>query len=303
MPSVPISVIIPSFNHAPYLRACIDSVLAQQPAPVQVVVVDDGSTDASLDILRSYGDRITLLQQVRGRQARARNAGLAVARADWVAFLDSDDCYRPGRLAAVQAALQTCPEATLVWSDFNFVDAQGQLLRPHRWKGRDLDFRRTLIAGNPICNATVTVRRAALQALGGFDESLPRACDGAAWYQLAAAGHRFVHVNDILVDYRLHGNNDSARFAAMTRDRDHALLAAAKAYLQNGVLSTAADLVWLRKVLMGQFSFRAAAWVQSQRASGAWSRTQVAALEALGSDAGLRAFALLKRLKDLRGGP
>lgn len=306
MSAAAISVIIPSYNHARYLRECVDSVLAQQPAPLQVVVVDDGSSDGSVALLQSYGDRITLLQQPRGRQARARNAGLAVAQGEWVAFLDSDDRYRPGRLAAALAAIQAEEraekQATLVWSDYASIDAQGRPLAQHHWQATEPDFRRTLIAGNPICNATVTVRRSALLALGGFDEHLPRACDGAAWYRLAAAGHRFVHVPQVLVDYRLHGSNDSAAFAAMARDRDGALLAAARAYTEHGVLSSTADLAWLRRVLLRQFAFGAAAWVQQRLRPGWASGAQAAVLHGLGSDTGLRFFAGVKRAKDALAG-
>ncbi len=296
-----ISVIIPSFNHQAYLAECIDSVLAQQPAALQVIVVDDGSTDGSIELLRGYGSRITLLQQANSRQAKARNTGLAVAQGDWVAFLDSDDRYRQGRLAAAAAAIQAQPQAALVWSDYASINAQGQHLATHCWRAGaavSADFRRTLIAGNPICNATVTVKRTALQAIGGFDNHLPRASDGAAWYQLAARGQQFVHVAQALVDYRLHPGNDSKNFAAMAHDRDAALHAAAMAYVQHGVLVSPADLAWLRRVLLRQFAFGAAAWVQRHISAGPVSRAQAALLQALGSSAGLRFFAGIKTAKD-----
>lgn len=294
-----VSVIIPSFNHQQYLQECVDSVLMQKPAPLQVIVVDDGSSDGSAALLQSYGPRITLLQQARGRQAKARNAGLVVARGELVALLDSDDRYRPGRLAAAVAAFQADAQATVVWSNYRSMGASGSFVASHRWAGGGPDFRRTLIAGNPICNATVTVKRAALLAIGGFDERYPRACDGAAWYQLAARGHRFVHLTDELVDYRLHGSNDSRSFAAMAHDRDGALQAAALAYIANGVLTSPAELVWLRQVLLRQFAFGAAAQVQRQLGAGLLSRARAAALQALGSDTGLRFFAGLKVAKDL----
>jgi glycosyltransferase involved in cell wall biosynthesis len=296
-----VSVIIPSFNHARYLRECVDSVLAQDYPELEVIVVDDGSGDGSLQILQSYGDRITLLQQRGGRQARARNLALQVARGELIAFLDSDDRYLGGRISAAVQAFEAQPGAALVWADYRHIDAAGKVGAEQRWKDTGRDFRRVLIAGNPICNATVTVRRGVLHEIGGFDERGPRACDGAAWYQIAARGHRLLHLDRVVLDYRLHGGNDSAGFAAMTRDRDTALLSAAQAYVQHGVLSGPADLAWLRGVLVRQFSFRAAAWVQRLLAQGAVSSLRAAAYEALGSDAGLRGFAGLKSLKTLKG--
>lgn len=292
-----VSVIVPSFNHARYLRECIDSVLAQDHPAIELIVVDDGSSDGSLELLRSYGDRIRLLQQQGGRQARARNLALAVARGELVAFLDSDDRYRPGRISAAVAAFRAHPQAALVWADYAFIDAEGRPQGEMRWVSPGADFRRVLIAGNPICNATATVRRAVLDEIGGFDERVPRVCDGAAWTQIAARGHVFVHLPQVVLDYRLHGGNDSARFAPMTRDRDTALLAAAQAYVQRGLVKGSADLAWLRGALLRQFAFRAAAWVQRMLARGWLSEARARTYEALGSDAGLRAFARLRAVK------
>lgn len=298
LPALPlVSVIVPSFNHARYVRECVDSVLAQDHPNIELIVVDDGSTDGSLDVLKSYGDRIRLLQQQGGRQARARNLALAVARGELVAFLDSDDRWRAGRISAAVAAFRAQPQAALVWADYAFIDGEGRPQGEMRWVSPGGDFRRVLIAGNPICNATVTVRRAVLDQIGGFDERVPRVCDGAAWTQIAALGHRFVHLPQVVLDYRLHAGNDSARFAPMTHDRDTALLAAAQAYVQRGVIVGPADLTWLRGVLLHQFAFRAAAWVQRTLARGRAGEWRARAYEALGSDAGLRAFARLRAVK------
>lgn len=301
LPATPlVSVVIPAFNHARYIEECVDSVLSQDHPAIEVIVVDDGSTDGTLERLQAYGTRITLLMQRAGRQARARNLALGVARGELVAFLDSDDRYRPGRIRAAVQAFQDDPAAALVWSDYRRVDAEGRVLEVCRWRPRDDSFARELIAGNPICNATATVRRAVLDEIGGFDERVPRVCDGAAWYQIAARGHRFVHLPLPLLDYRAHGANDSLRFALMTRDRDTALIDALQAYQRFGVLSGADDLRWARGAMSRQFAFRAAASAQSElarhgRAAGGAILERV--YGALGSDAGLRALGMLQRLR------
>jgi len=297
-----VSVIVPSFNHAAFLRECIDSVLGQQGADLELIVVDDGSTDGSLDILASYGSRIALLRQQGGRQARARNLALTVARGEFIAFLDSDDRYLPGRLSGAVAALDADPSLDLVWADHRMIDRAGTVLSECRWVPAEDDFRRELIAGNPICNATVTVRRRVLDEIGGFDERVPRVCDGAAWCQIAARGHRFLHLDQRVLDYRLHGANDSARFAAMTRDRDTMLCAAAEAYVRFGVITSPADLSWLERVFVRQFAFRAAAWVQRERSRGAWSEMKAEFCDALGSDLALAGWARLQQLKHALSG-
>ena len=306
LPTTPlVSVVIPAYNHVQYIGECIDSVLSQDHAAIEVIVVDDGSTDGTLERLQGYGERIRLLTQQGGRQARARNLALGVARGDLVAFLDSDDRYRPGRIRAAVQAFRDDPSAALVWSDYRRIDAGGQVLQVCRWQPRDPSFARELIAGNTICNATATVRRSVLDEVGGFDERVPRVCDGAAWYQIAARGHRFVHLPLPLLDYRAHGANDSLRFALMTRDRDTALIDALQAYQRLGVLSGADDLRWARSAMSRQFAFRAAACAQRELARLGARRFGVSAIgalreglyRALGSDTGLRSLGLLQGLR------
>lgn len=286
-----VSVVIPSYNHVRYIRECIDSVLAQDYPRVEVIVVDDGSSDGSLEQLRSYGSRITLLQQKGGRQARARNLAVAVAAGEYIAFLDSDDRYLPNRIGASVQAFMKHPDIDLVWGDFRVIDADGRPGAEMRWVDDGRPFALTLIAGNPICNATVTVRRSALEQIGGFDERIPRACDGHAWYRLAALGKRFAHCGALVLEYRVHGWNDSARFALMTRERDTALVDAVIEYRRHGLIAGARQLRWLRAVLLRQFAFRAAASVQEALGTGLWAAWSAAAIRVFGSGAGLRALA------------
>jgi glycosyltransferase involved in cell wall biosynthesis len=307
LPATPlVSVVIPAYNHVHYIDECVESVLSQDHPAIEVIVVDDGSTDGTLERLQRYGKRITLLTQQGGRQARARNLALGVARGELIAFLDSDDRYRQGRIRAAVQAFQGDPSTALVWSDYRRIDAQGRVLEVCRWQPRDASFARELIAGNPICNATATARRTVLDEVGGFDERVPRVCDGAAWYQIAARGHRFVHLPLPLLDYRAHGANDSLRFALMTRDRDTALISALEAYQRFGALSGIDDLRWARGAMSRQFAFRAAALAQSEltrHGPRRLGRSAVgAALEriygALGSDAGLRALGALQGIRN-----
>lgn len=292
-----VTVIVPSYNHAPYLRECIDSVLSQDYPALELVVVDDGSSDDSLEILRSYGSRLTLLQQHRGRQARARNLALQVATGEFLAFLDSDDRYRPGRIAHAMAVFAAHPETDLTWSDYRLIDREGRPIGEQAWRGGGSDFALDLLAGNPICNATVTVRRRVIEAIGGFDESVPRVCDGAAWYQVAARGHRFRHLPEALVDYRMHGANDSADFARMTHDRDLALVSGARAYFDAGRVPDVATARRVRDGMVRQFAFLAAAEVQSRLPRGVFGGLATPALRALGSMPSLQVLSRLRAIK------
>lgn len=113
-----VSVIIPSYNCAPYLSEAIESVLDQSHPPAEVIVVDDGSTDDSLEIARGFGARIRLLAQANAGVSAARNRAIEEATGDWLAFLDADDVWLPTKLERQLAAVEGRPDVVCVFSDF-----------------------------------------------------------------------------------------------------------------------------------------------------------------------------------------
>lgn len=123
MTSPLVSVIIPCYNSAAHITAAIDSVLAQDYPNIEVIVVDDGSTDSSIDILRQFGDKIIVLQQANQGPAAARNAGMRIASGQFIAFNDSDDLWLPGKLTAQISYLLQHPDIGLcycgwaIWHD------------------------------------------------------------------------------------------------------------------------------------------------------------------------------------------
>lgn len=114
-----VSVIIPCYNTAPYLREALDSALAQTPPPLEVIVVDDGSTDDSAAIAGSYGPPVRVVRQANRGQAAARNRGIAEARGDWIALLDADDVWLPQKTARQFEALEEAGrDVVCVYCDF-----------------------------------------------------------------------------------------------------------------------------------------------------------------------------------------
>ncbi len=120
-----VSVVIPTYNRAAYIRQAIDSVLCQSMTDFEVIVVDDGSTDSTGEILASYGDRIRQVRIPNGGPARARNAGMALARGRYIAWLDSDDRYHPAKLALQCAVLDADPGIALVYTECSAFDDHG----------------------------------------------------------------------------------------------------------------------------------------------------------------------------------
>jgi len=179
-----ISVVVPSYNHAPFLRQALDSVLLQDYPRLELIVVDGGSTDGSVEILRSYSDRLTrwVSEPDRG-QTDAINRGIAMAGGEIVAWLNSDDLYLAGCLESAGRALQRNPGAGMVYGDGVMVDSTGNVLDHHRYRSLGaLD----LLCFDVILQPAAFMRRRALDAVGGLDDSYNLIMDHDLWVRLAA---------------------------------------------------------------------------------------------------------------------
>jgi len=211
MPEV--TVIMPVFNGAKYLCPAIDSVTSQTFADWELVVVDDGSADATPQILEGYKDpRIVKIRQDNAGEARARNVGLDQAKGLYIAFLDADDLYLPNALADLGEFLDRYPEYDVVFSDGHICDEQetisGRLseIRPGIHTGSILE-PLVLTAGVitvPVCTMT---RRSSIESHGArFDEKLVIGPDWDFWIQLARSS-QFGYLDKLTCMYRVHQTN------------------------------------------------------------------------------------------------
>jgi glycosyltransferase involved in cell wall biosynthesis len=195
-------VVIPTHNRAPIVERGLRSVLAQSVPPLEVIVVDDASTDDTAGRLQPYlGERVRILRvPARGGGSRARNLGIDAARGDWVAFLDSDDEWRPTKLERQLARLNAPdgPDLSVVYCRRVMHDHLGEREIPVRSPLREGDVFRDLVTGWEISTSQVMVRRTALSQVGGFDPALPGSQDYDLWLRLAVAGHRFGGVPEAL---------------------------------------------------------------------------------------------------------
>jgi glycosyltransferase involved in cell wall biosynthesis len=189
MPSV--SVVIPSYNSSRYLAEAIDSVLAQTYQDFEIIVIDDGSTDSTAELVAGYGDRVRYYQQHQRGPAAARNLGIRSARGRYVAFQDADDLWMPDKLAKQMALLERRPELAMVFCGHTAFDVEG----PVTWC-RGLEKRRWLMKGDVVQNIflnseigtpTVMVRRDVFDSVGGFDEDLQIGEDDNLWMRIASA--------------------------------------------------------------------------------------------------------------------
>lgn len=217
MPQV--SVIIPTYNHARFVAQAVESALAQTYDDVEVIVVDDGSTDHTQAALAGYSASIKYIYQEHKGLSQARNRGVLAARGDYLVFLDADDLLPADKLALQVPLLDARPDLGLVYSGFQYVDEQNtQVLhesRPNK-QGHVLKdmLRRTLF----FPPGTAVVRRECLDRVGPFDESCPAAADTDMWIRIARAGYAFGYVDQPLFQYRVVKGSMSSRTASQARD-------------------------------------------------------------------------------------
>ena len=205
-----VSVIMPTYNRARWLGRAIESVLAQIEPGDELIVIDDGSTDGTRDVLAAFGDRVTCLAGGHRGAGPARNLGLARARGDLVAFLDSDDEWLPGKLALQRSFMAARPEVVFCFSDFQVVTADGAVehgfLRrwphdprsfrdmfgaPQQFAGRDAyvgDLHVWLLDGFYVLANTLVVRRAAAGDALRFSEDLETYEDVECFIRLSRRG-------------------------------------------------------------------------------------------------------------------
>jgi glycosyltransferase involved in cell wall biosynthesis len=204
-------VIVPAFNAADYLVACLDSALAQEGVDCEIIVGDDGSTDATPAILDRYASEhgVTVLRPGRNLGPYPlRNRCIEAASGEFIAFLDSDDVWRPGKLRVQLAALAADPEAGLCHSYLMRVDAGGvpkRRLELHSERYFGWCFP-DMLRANGVGTSSVVVRRRVLDRVGLFDERFRYRGDWELWCRIARVAP-FVFVPETLVDYRIHDSN------------------------------------------------------------------------------------------------
>lgn len=206
-----VSVLIGAYDSAATLRASIDAILGQTVEDLELIVVDDGSTDDSAAIARAVGDpRVRVLEMGRNVGiARSLNAGIEAARAPIVAVQDADDLSDPTRLERQLAVLESSLDVAVVGCRMREVDADGRELTP-RTAFAAGDVRGVLLRFNPIPNTAAMFRRDAVLGVGGYDARYRYATEYDLWLRLAERW-RVVTIDEVLATRVMGGTNVAAR--------------------------------------------------------------------------------------------
>ena len=227
------SAVIAAYDSERFVAAAIESVLAQTHAPLECIVMDDGSSDGTAKVAGGFGDRVRTISQPNAGVAAARNRGAEAARGEFLAFLDADDAWRPERLERQLATIGDA-EAGLCGSAVLGHGApmgRSVRMRPARptldslllWRG-------TVVPAS----SNLVITRVAFDELGGYDESYRLVPDWDLLLRLVARG-RLSYLDELLVDYRWHAANRTRDLAGIERELE---LAYAAAFARDGARIT-----------------------------------------------------------------
>lgn len=200
-----VSVVIPAFNAERYVSVAIRSVLAQSYSPVECVVVDDGSTDATRAVIRGFGDRVHTVHSENRGVASARNLGARSSKGSFLAFLDADDVWLPRKLERQMEVMLRMPDLGLVYTSLHIVDEHGRYIgrvdAPPPWKA----LANTLLLEPPAASPASTglLRRQTFEEVGGFSAGLSTSADCDFFCKIASR-HPVARLDAPMALYRHH---------------------------------------------------------------------------------------------------
>lgn len=198
-----VSVVTPSFNTARFLEETIRSVLSQDYPRIEYLVMDGGSTDGTLDILRAHAADLKYVSDADGGAADAINRGFSLAQGEILAWLNADDTYLPGAIRRAADALAANPDAMVVYGEGYWTDSAGAVLGRYP----TAPFNPAMFTQEcSICQPTCFIRRGAIEAAGSLDPSLRASFDYDFWIRLAKR-YRFVFIPEYLATSRMHRDN------------------------------------------------------------------------------------------------
>jgi glycosyltransferase involved in cell wall biosynthesis len=221
-----ITIVTPSYNQSGYLEQTIRSVLDQDYPNIEYIVMDGGSTDNSLEILRRYADRLEYWESIADRgQAHAINKGLRTAKGEILGWLNSDDVLLPGTINRIAAAFEEHPEVDVIYGRIERINERGELIPTPLLPKDKVVFNKQLIVGECVVNQPGSFwRRRIMGKVGLLDESLVYALDYEYWIRLALSGAVFLRLPDVVAQFRLSSSSKTVgNTAIMAHEQFHVL--------------------------------------------------------------------------------
>jgi glycosyltransferase involved in cell wall biosynthesis len=212
-----VSIIIPCYNQGRFLTEAVESALGQSYPHVEVIVVNDGSTDETAEVAGRLAGRIQYLEQENRGVCVARNAGLLASRGEWLLFLDADDFLAPGTLQRIMEASAREPDVDVFLGQWHYANEKGEIVdgdRPHPYVD---DAFHSLLEGNWAPVFAYFLRRSCFARAGIWPAGLTHMEEWDLWLRIAAAGCRFRYLEFPFAAYRRHGRTATSHFDRLVR--------------------------------------------------------------------------------------
>lgn len=210
-----VSIVIPTYNQADYLQLSIESCLNQSYKNIEIIVVNDGCTDNTSNILNTYSNKIRIISQSNQGAAIALNNGIKLASGSLIGWLSSDDAFLPNKIEIQVNHFIENPTLDVSYTDWYSIDKAGKILREVKSPYYKDEFLKRFLFGNFINGSSVVMKKYVWEEVGGFNSSLIADVDGYMWYTLLLKGKCFGHVAESLVYYRTHSQNQSSNMPLM----------------------------------------------------------------------------------------
>ncbi|WP_171019912.1 glycosyltransferase [Hydrogenophaga sp. 2FB] len=289
LPAPLVSIVIPAYNHGNYLAEAIRSVLAQDHSPLELIVLDDGSTDHTPDVLARVDGDFLRERHANIGQARTLEKGWSMAKGSILGYLSADDTLAPGAVSAAVAALQADPDAVATYCDYHLLDPQSRPVR--QVQAPPYDYRAMFV--DVVCppGPGAFFRRDAYDATGPWNPALRQMPDYDFWLRLGLHGH-FIRIERPLAGFRVH--DDSQSFAPTTPQRAAEPVAIIEGLLRTpglapDIMTQGSQALAHAHLISAQLHLRAGRWGAAGRSvraawSQSWSRVlSMRALRLLGN--------------------
>ena len=231
-----VSVVIPAYNKADLTIKTVASVLGQTYGNIEVIVVDDGSTDDTKNKLQLFGDKIHYIYKQNGGACSARNVGIKQATGEYIALIDCDDIFYPEKIAKSVEYLEKNPDYGFIYTGAYFINGNDEVISEYWISGYPASglIASGLILRAFICNSTVVVRKECFKEVGYFDEKIFIPADWDMWLRLSEK-YKAAYIDDKLTGYRL---TDSYTASNMERGINETVYVLNKAFSRNNHLSS-----------------------------------------------------------------
>lgn len=213
-----VSIVTPTYNQADFLAETIDSVLSQDYPNIQYIVINDGSTDSTEDVLKRYGDRLLWLTQNNTGQAETLNKGWALATGKYIGYLSSDDLLHSSAISELVDILEQNDDVVCAYPNCNLIDERSVVIKGRVCKGFNLE--ELVVCQECYIGPGAIFRSDAFRKVGGWKKSLKLAPDREFWMRLAGCGE-FYFLNADLASYRLHRGSISYRYISEEVSREY----------------------------------------------------------------------------------